>query len=102
MLIGGMHTAVVGYRCQNALPWKMVALAGTLLCCAIPFEWTFMDPIGRALSGTLKDAKQKREQQSSNPDTVAMVTRWGRLNMIRALLPLAGALIGVFTLGADG
>lgn len=85
-----------GYR--NAQTWKLAVLAGTLVCCSMPFEVFVMDPASRELFAI---SKPKQSTDGVTEEVVARVRRWGMLNMCRALLPLLGATLGFIALGTD-
>ncbi|KAF4991817.1 hypothetical protein FGRMN_7587 [Fusarium graminum] len=72
--------------------WKGLAAGGVLTVAIVPFTIVFMsstnDLLFKAASGTL---------EASQDDVAKLIGRWGVLNLIRSLLPLAGTIIGLST-----
>jgi hypothetical protein len=75
-------------------PWKGFATAGALTIAIVPFTLVLMSGTNKTLlsvaaggAATLDDAAVRR-----------LVTRWSAFNLVRSLLPLAGSLVGFWTL----
>jgi len=83
-------------RSRRGLVWKRYATAGALTLAIVPFTLIFMNPTNQAL---LQIAGGGATAAVVNDDSVrALITKWTGLNLIRSLLPLAGAIIGIIGL----
>ncbi|KAJ4134709.1 hypothetical protein NW768_004307 [Fusarium equiseti] len=78
---------------QEGRSWKGLAIASALTVSIVPFTLIFMVPTNdllmEAAAGTL---------EASQEDVAKLIGRWGVLNLVRSLLPLAGAVAGFSTL----
>ncbi len=79
-------------------PWRVFALAGLTTVCIVPFTLTFMQSTNNALFRA--DDLAIKGTEPALAEAQRLVIRWGRLNAIRALIPLAGGVLGM--LGACG
>ncbi|KAK4175384.1 hypothetical protein QBC36DRAFT_241279 [Triangularia setosa] len=73
--------------------WRVFALAGATTVSIVPYTLTFMQGINNALFRA--DDMAGKGVEPSWADAERLVLRWGRLNAIRALIPLAGGIIGL-------
>ena len=76
----------------------MFAVAGATTVSIVPYTLTFMQGTNSALFRADDLAVKGTEPAWSEAER--LVLRWGRLNAIRALIPLAGGVVGL--LGACG
>ncbi|KAJ4014928.1 hypothetical protein NW766_005247 [Fusarium irregulare] len=78
---------------QEGRSWKGLGIASALTVSIVPFTIIFMastnDLLMKAAAGTL---------EASQEDVAKLIGRWGVLNLVRSLLPLAGAVAGFSTL----
>ncbi|KAF9767080.1 hypothetical protein IL306_000412 [Fusarium sp. DS 682] len=78
---------------QQKRNWKELVTSAALNVAIVPFTFIFMSSTNELLfkvsAGTL---------DASPEDVVTLIGRWGVLNLIRSLLPLAGAAVGFSTL----
>jgi hypothetical protein len=82
------------YTAQNqGRSWKGLAAGAALTVSIVPFTILFMkstnELLVKAAAGTL---------EASQEDVAKLIGRWGVLNLVRSLLPLAGAAAGFSTL----
>ncbi|OIW26153.1 DUF1772-domain-containing protein [Coniochaeta ligniaria NRRL 30616] len=83
-------------RSRRHLDWKRYATAGALTLAIVPFTLIFMHPTNRSL---LQVAGGGATAAVVNDDSVrALITKWTGLNLIRSLLPLGGAVVGLWSL----
>lgn len=83
-------------RSRRHLDWKRYATAGGLTLAIVPFTLIFMHPTNRSL---LQIAGGGATAVVVNDDSVrALITKWAGLNLVRSLLPLAGAVVGIWAL----
>jgi hypothetical protein len=82
-----------GFRTRG-LAWRGVALAGALSVAAVPFTLAFIMPTNNELE-TAADNKMK---PMSDGRARYLITKWTRLNMVRAFLQLSGAVVGLWSL----
>lgn len=78
---------------SRQLNWKGYAVAAGLVVSIVPFTFLTLGSINSSLIGAAKGAVALSKEQS---DT--LIGRWGVLNVVRSLLPLAGAITGFVTL----
>ncbi len=74
-------------------PWRVFAAAGLATVCIVPFTLTFMQGTNNALFRA--DDLASKGTEPAWADAERLVRRWGRLNAIRALIPLTGGVIGL-------
>ncbi|RGP79853.1 hypothetical protein FLONG3_2033 [Fusarium longipes] len=69
--------------------WKSLVAGAVLTVSIVPFTLIFMESTNelllKAAAGTL---------EASQEDVAKLIGRWGVLNLVRSLLPLAGAAVG--------
>jgi hypothetical protein len=83
-------------RSKRHLYWTRYAAAGALTLSIIPFTLIFMHPTNQSL---LQIASGGATAAVVNDDSVrALITKWAGLNLIRSLLPLGGAVVGLWAL----
>ncbi|KAM0199872.1 hypothetical protein ACHAPA_004242 [Fusarium lateritium] len=77
---------------QEGRKWKGLVTAGALTIAIVPFTGIFMNSTNsllfKAAAGTL---------EASQEDVATLIGRWGVLNLVRSLLPLAGTIVGLST-----
>ena len=81
--------AAYDYR-SRGLPWAGYAGAGLLTMAIVPWTLITMLPTNKLLLAG--DAKMSVQASAD------LVRKWGQLNMLRGLWPLAGACLGMWTL----
>lgn len=74
-------------------PWRVFAVAGATTVSMIPYTWIVMQSTNNALFRA--EARTKAEQAQSWTEAESLVKTWNRLNAVRALFPLAGAILGI-------
>ncbi len=95
----GLIYAFAAWRKHTAgEPWRVFAVAGATTVSIVPYTLTFMQGTNSALFRADDLAVKGTEPAWSEAER--LVLRWGRLNAIRALIPLAGGVVGL--LGACG
>ncbi|KAJ4261549.1 hypothetical protein NW762_006977 [Fusarium torreyae] len=74
---------------QDGRGWKGLAAGAVLTVAIVPYTLVFMQPTNellfKAAAGTLG---------ASQDDVAKLIGRWGVLNLVRSLLPLAGTIAG--------
>ncbi|KAI0022512.1 hypothetical protein F4780DRAFT_733200 [Xylariomycetidae sp. FL0641] len=84
----------VGWRAARAgQEWRGFVAGGLANLALMPFTLLFIQGVNSALSASLVDGKAL-----SREATGALVARWGRLNVVRIFMPLAGAALGLWNL----
>jgi hypothetical protein len=87
-------------RSKRHLYWTRYATAAALTVSIIPFTFIFMHPTNQSL---LQIAGGGATAAVVNDDSVrALITKWAGLNLIRSLLPLGGAIVGLWALVQEG
>jgi len=78
-------------------PWKVFALAGALTMGMVPYTLITMGGTNNALLRA--EAKIKSGDDGISWKDVAILVRtWNKLNAIRALFPLSGAVLGMLAI----
>ena len=84
---------------QNALgkPWGIFACAGGVTIAIAPFTWIVMEGVNGELFGRLERVGASKERNASDDleEVKSLVKRWSWLHLMRSMLPLAGAVLGV-------
>jgi noranthrone monooxygenase len=88
---GTMHAAAAWRSGEPAL-----AVAAAFTVAMIPYTWIFMRGVNTALFAASASTHEAKETQRDRVKT--LVARWSRFNAVRALFPLAGAVVGLVTL----
>jgi noranthrone monooxygenase len=73
--------------------WHGFAVACVTTVAMIPYTWIFM----RSINNKLWAAVRGEKETVNMPEAKAMLNTWSRLNMIRALFPLAGGVLGLLS-----
>lgn len=95
----GLIYAFAAWRKQAAgEPWRVFAVAGATTVSIVPYTLTLMQGTNNALFRA--DDLAVKGTEPAWAEAERLVIRWGRLNAIRALIPLAGGVMGL--LGACG
>lgn len=89
--------AFLAYELKNGgqLNWERYGLAGALTAGIIPFTLIGMASTNGALMQVAGGATSL-----SDDATRSLLLRWQGLNLVRSMLPLAGAVLGLWTLVA--
>lgn len=82
-------------RSSRGLEWRTSVAAGVATVAIVPFTIIFMRPTNNSL---LSIAGGTAASSSSYQDVTNLVLRWRGLNLLRALLPLGGSVLGVWGL----
>jgi hypothetical protein len=86
-------------RSQRGQEWKRYATAGALTLAIVPFTFIFMAGTNQAL---MQVASGGAAAAVVNDDSVrALFTKWAGMNVVRSLLPLSGAVLGIWTLAQE-
>lgn len=91
--------------------WRGAAAAAALTVGIVPFTLVAIMPAIRRLEGIMeaeaaleerrkRGALEEREEAQVDELTQSLLTKWGNLNLVRALLPLAGVGFAVWNLFA--
>ena len=75
---------------------KRFAIAGAITVSMIPYTWIFMRNVNNGLFAASEWADEIKE--GSNERVRQLVNTWSRFNAVRALFPLAGAILGMILL----
>lgn len=78
---------------SRQLEWKGYAVAAGLVVGIVPFTLLTLGGINSTLIGAFKGTVALSAEQSE-----AMIRKWGLINVVRSLLPLAGAVTGFVTM----
>lgn len=78
---------------SRQMSWKGYAVAAGFVVSIIPFTFLTLASINSSLIGVLKGTIALSKEQSE-----ALIGKWGVLNVVRSLFPLAGAVTGFLTL----
>lgn len=73
--------------------WRIFAVAGLTTVSIVPYTLTFMQGTNNALFRA--DDLAAKGTEPARADAERLVRRWGKLNAIRALIPLAGGVLGL-------
>jgi noranthrone monooxygenase len=74
-------------------PWRVFVVAGATTVGMVPYTWIIMQSTNNALFRA--EAKSKEGNEGTWAEAERLVVRWSWLNAVRALFPLAGAVIGL-------
>ncbi len=72
--------------------WKGYVASAALVVSIVPFTLLAMNPTNQSLISVAKGASALEAASVSE-----LIHKWGRLNLTRSILPLAGALTGIGT-----
>ncbi|KAF1730636.1 Noranthrone monooxygenase [Beauveria bassiana] len=81
------------YSSRGQRESKTFLSAAGLGVCIVPFTLVFMAKTNQLLLGSLKATSA-----SSAVETARLISKWGTLNMIRSLFPLAAGILGLWGL----
>lgn len=88
------HAAVSYSYYTKGLGWRGWAMASAFTAMSIPFTMVVLMPTNR----TLEAETHSRNQRMSEAEVKRLVKKWRDLNVVRCLLPLAGASWGLWSL----
>jgi noranthrone monooxygenase len=74
-------------------PWRVFAVAGLLTVGMVPYTWIAMLKTNNALFSA--EARTKNGHGQAWGKAESLVKTWSRLNAVRALFPLTGAIFGL-------
>lgn len=80
-------------RSRQGRGWGKYVGAAALTVGIVPFTALFMDTTNQALLGAAAGAGSLSSEAVDE-----LLTRWRVLNLVRSLLPLAGAMLGLYEL----
>ena len=72
--------------------WKGFAVAAALSMAIVPYTLLFMSPTNNALHAIAGGAHIVAESEVTD-----LINKWGVLNLVRSLFPLAGGVAGIVT-----
>lgn len=85
----------------SGAPWASYAVAGAVTVAMIPFTLLVMVPTNNVLF-ELQDGVKISAAAAPSLDYVReLVTRWGRMHLVRSFFPFLGAALGLNTLYKD-
>ena len=93
MATGLMYAWAAYVKSGKNEDWRGFAVAGGTTVAMIPYTWIFM----RSINNNLWAAVRGEKETINMPEAKAMLNTWSRLNMIRALFPLAGGVLGLLS-----
>ena len=94
-LAASIGHAAVSYSCYTkGLGWRGWAMASAFTVMSIPYTMVVLMPTNR----TLEAETHSRNQQMSEAEVKRLIKKWQDLNVVRCLLPLAGASWGLWGL----
>ncbi|KAK6069033.1 hypothetical protein SCUP515_09238 [Seiridium cupressi] len=93
ILTGAVYAYAAWSKAAAGQPWRVFALAGATTVAIVPYTWTVMQGTNNRLF--LTESQVRKGVDPSWADAERLVTRWGKLNAIRAFIPLAGCVIGL-------
>lgn len=73
--------------------WGVVALAGVVTMCMLPFTWIFMVPTNNELF-RLEAASKVQPAVMGIRAAKELIVKWSWLHIFRSMLPLTGAVMG--------
>jgi len=73
--------------------WRVFAVAGATTVAMVPYTWIFMMSTNNALFRA--EARSKGGDSVSWVEAERLVQTWNKLNAVRALFPLTGAILGI-------
>jgi hypothetical protein len=76
--------------------WQGFAAGGALMVAIIPFTIIFMKSTNQALIGVATEAATMSGEQ-----VAGLIKTWSSFNIVRATLPLVGAVVGSLTLWSN-
>ena len=82
---------------QEGREWKGFATAALLTIGIVPFTLIAMAPTNNTLIGVASGAVTSVGDEAARQ----LVEKWGGLNLTRSLLPLAGSVVGLWSLLAE-
>ncbi|KAI0126940.1 hypothetical protein BJ170DRAFT_684512 [Xylariales sp. AK1849] len=74
--------------------WRGFALSGALAVAAIPFTMAFIMPTNNELMAAAHSAVKTMNDERVK----SLIMKWLKLNSVRGFLPLAGAVVGLWSL----
>jgi hypothetical protein len=77
----------------SGAPWTSYAVAGAVTVCMIPFTLIVMVPTNDTLFA-LESGVKVSAAVASLDYVRELVTKWGRMHLVRSLFPLLGATLG--------
>ncbi|OGM47484.1 hypothetical protein ABOM_002548 [Aspergillus bombycis] len=87
-----LYASVSVYQYMSGEPWHLSAAASLTTIGLVPFTEIVMAPTNNALARL--ETETNKGMVVSWEETEQLVQRWDRLNAVRALFPLAGAILG--------
>jgi noranthrone monooxygenase len=81
-------------KSQNGEKWRGFAIAGATTISMIPYTWIVMQRTNNKLWAAVRG---ESKETVSNAEAQGMLNTWSRLNMVRAMFPLAGGVLGLLS-----
>jgi hypothetical protein len=104
IITAGLYARIALSLRSTTRPWSLFVLAGLATVAIIPFTLVFMVPTNDLLfaleKGTEKGT-EKGQGSMSIMDAKELVLWWSRLHLMRSVMPLIGAVIGVSAVVKD-
>jgi hypothetical protein len=100
IITAGLYARIALSLRSTTRPWSLFVLAGLATVAIIPFTLVFMVPTNDLLFA-LEKGTEKGQGGMSIMDAKELVLWWSRLHLMRSVMPLVGAVIGVFAVVKD-
>ena len=88
-----LHSYAAWSKYSAGESWRICAIAGVATVTMIPYTWLFMISTNNLLFGA--EMRSKNGNAGSLVEAKTLVKKWNRLNAVRALFPLTGAVLGI-------
>jgi hypothetical protein len=100
IITAGLYARIALSLRSTTRPWSLFVLAGLTTVAIIPFTLVFMVPTNDLLFA-LEKGTEKGQGGMSIMDAKELVLWWSRLHLMRSVMPLIGAVIGVSAVVKD-
>lgn len=88
------HAVVAWQQAGRGGEWRGLAAAAVLTLAIVPFTFAFIMPTNNALEREIA----RETKTLSRAAAVALLQKWARWNLLRSVLPLAGAACAVWNI----
>jgi hypothetical protein len=100
LAVGTLAFYILAYaRQQKPKRSKALILAGATTIAIAPFTWVFLAPTNTQLFGMYNESQQATASASEVGPAQDLIAVWSLLHIVRSLLPLFGAMIGLYASG---
>ena len=92
----GLMYAYAAYtKSQQGQPWRAFAVAGATVVSMVPYTWVVMARTNNKLWAAVTGESKGGTVNSA--EAQGLVNTWSRLNLFRAMFPLAGGILGLLS-----